>query len=202
MSDAIRDLYVRFRPAYAQRNAPMSFDGKPFEFRTKAYASATPVLVHLKTTLVEKHGWKEVEKQRDTILFHIQHPRTKASIILPTSPFTFATEKDKYREMFTAGAFKTIYDPSGELLIGGPGVPGALSSIFYLLQLVIPGMLGLMLDDNTASDTTRVSRYLPPLWWMAENEHDLTHIFGAIPLVALQHAAGSYWPPTPERILL
>jgi len=144
--------------------------------REEAYLHARPFFLDQMTILLED-GWKRNDDNSEEVLFDISKPRankgrSRGNLILPKtfSSFLDASKADTWRAIFENTAIfqaKTKGKNCNHDLSIGPSPP--LSNIFYLLQVLAPGMLVIYHEYRFKDTDVRVSMMLPQPSWIENN---------------------------------
>jgi len=153
--------------------------------REAAYARARMVLKAEMETLVVNHGWLlHISQGQDW--FHISRPSSQlepreraTDLRLPIKFSLFLG--DNYNLNRATSAFcpvvKRLSSDKIELSISED--PAPLANIFYILQIIAPGMLEITYTyEYTASGELEWSRVLPQPSWIQEHRDMLINILG------------------------
>jgi len=149
--------------------------------REDSYLRAAPFLLEQMKALIEK-GWtrKSDKPNDDGILFDLTY-YNEEKLTLPSTfnAFLDASKEDTWRKIFTnSWAFLAAWKEDDENDLFVDSSP-PLCNIFYLLQVLAPGMLVIrrgVIDDVSLR---AVSRALPRKSWIEEHHNSLEEIIGS-----------------------
>jgi len=165
--------------------------------RDEAYLRARPFLLEQKRILLED-GWIYGYRHgSDEVFLDINKPKTASTrspqprkqklnnLILPTTfnHFLDMSKADLWREIFENPAIfkadRQSRNPETHDLFINSSRP--LSNIFYLLQVLAPGMLVIFDQYQTHNANVKVSRMLPRANWIQRNDSVLSEVMGNTP---------------------
>ncbi|KAF8574873.1 hypothetical protein K439DRAFT_803779 [Ramaria rubella] len=132
-------------------------------------------LLHLKSWW--RHESSSIEHEETLCL-----PRKISSFILPSSaPHAGADPQPKgWERMFTYGCSVDAKRDNRDNRTLHIASPAPFADIFYLLQLLLPGMLVIYrVDEIDDSGEYKTVKILPPIAWIEKNEDALKSIFVA-----------------------
>jgi len=153
--------------------------------RDEAYLRARPFLLEQKRILLEEDGWICGDRNdSDEVFLDINKSRKKKlnNLILPTTfnHFLDMSKANLWRKIFENSAIfkaerQSTKAETHDLYIGSSR---PLSNIFYLLQVLAPGMLVISDQYQTDNGNVTVSRMLPRANWIQRNDGMLSEVMG------------------------
>ncbi|KAH7104630.1 hypothetical protein BKA62DRAFT_614777 [Auriculariales sp. MPI-PUGE-AT-0066] len=153
------------------------------------YARVLPHLVACARDLVRHCGWSDrtAEVDADQMAFALQKQSRGRTYVLavPRSLSTFWECEDIFAQMFQApGLFTAAPSRSRAVILSDLDAP--LASMFYFLQVVVPGMCLVLMDETSRhGGVRRVARALPPSDWFLAHDHALCSALGGDYYLAL-----------------
>jgi len=144
--------------------------------REDAYLQARPYFLEQMRILLElENGWKRNNCNSEEFLFDISKMTKKGRLRRVILPKTFAhfldiSNANTWREIFensaTFNAIKKGKNRNLDLCIDSSP---PLSNIFYLLQVLAPGMLVIYYEYQLRDADVKVSKLLPQAGWISVN---------------------------------
>ncbi|KAF7969097.1 hypothetical protein HWV62_28354 [Athelia sp. TMB] len=153
-----------------------------------AYSRAGTFLRDQCNALVTQHGWVLMQAPKE--LLRKLKRNDGSQLVLPLLWVSFLRKAEKNWEKVFCNAQRTFNASRPCVGSSNLSIDSAppLCNIFYLLQMLQPGMLMIHCFDDDDSQERVITRALPRLSWLQDHEDILKEIFGATRHGNLLHA--------------